>query len=323
MSPLVPYLAPLVAGGVAFFVVRLMTESERLRLPLDRPNERSLHSTPTPRTGGIGVLAGIAAMLPLLPSLALPAGGALLLAGVSFLDDWKSLPAGLRLLAHFAVAAAFALVALPGLGAVTLAALVVATVWMTNLYNFMDGSDGLAGGMALFGFGAYGVAAGLAGADALSLGSFGVALAAAAFLRFNFPPARIFMGDVGSVPLGFLAAAFGALGWKSGAWPAWFPALVFSPFVVDASVTLTRRLLRGEKVWLPHRTHYYQRLVQLGYGHLGTVRLEYGAMAIAGTLAVLAARGHLPAVPVLASAAIAYGAAMLAIDRRWRRANPT
>jgi UDP-N-acetylmuramyl pentapeptide phosphotransferase/UDP-N-acetylglucosamine-1-phosphate transferase len=97
----------------------------------------------------------------------------------------------------------------------------------------------------------------------------GVAAAAAGFLCFNFHPARIFMGDVGSVPLGFTAGALGLVGWRSGAWPLWFPLLVFAPFILDATVTLLRRALRGEKVWQAHRSHYYQRMVQMGLGHRG------------------------------------------------------
>ena len=119
-----------------------------------------------------------------------------------------------------------------------------------------------------------------------------LALAAAVvpFLAVNAPPARAFMGDVGAVPLGFLAATFGIAGCRSGTWPAWFPLLVFLPFVADASTTLVRRVMGGERVWEAHRTHYYQRLHQLGAGHRGTLAI-YGALMVgtAGTaLTVLA-----------------------------------
>jgi UDP-N-acetylmuramyl pentapeptide phosphotransferase/UDP-N-acetylglucosamine-1-phosphate transferase len=96
------------------------------------------------------------------------------------------------------------------------------------------------------------------------------------------------MGDVGSVPLGFLAAAFGVIGWQQRDWAWWFPLLVFSPFIVDASVTLARRLLRRDRVWEAHRDHYYQRLVQLGWGHRRTALAEYGLMLACGMLALLA-----------------------------------
>src|SRR5262249_53435950 len=146
----------------------------------------------------------------------------------------------------------------------------VATAWMINLYNFMDGSDGLAGGMAAIGFGCYGIAA-LAGGDYLCATiNLVVAASALGFLCFNFSPARLFMGDVGSVSLGFLAAVLDVVGWLRGDWPVWFGIVVFSPFIVDATVTLFKRALRGARVWEAHREHYYQRLVQSGWGHRKT-----------------------------------------------------
>jgi UDP-N-acetylmuramyl pentapeptide phosphotransferase/UDP-N-acetylglucosamine-1-phosphate transferase len=196
----------------------------------------------------------------------------------------------------------------------------LALTWMTNLYNFMDGSDGLAGGMTMFGFFFYGVAAWLAGSTAFALANFSVAAAAAAFLVFNFHPARIFMGDAGAVPLGFLAGAFGIMGWLEHAWPWWFPALVFSPFIVDASATLARRLARRERVWEAHRDHYYQRVVQLGWGHRGTALAEYAVMAACGALALVALA--LPVAwqaAILAASIAVYGALIVAIGRAWRR----
>ena len=95
------------------------------------------------------------------------------------------------------------------------------------------------------------------------------------------------MGDAGSTLFGFLAACLGLLGWQLGIWTLWFPGLVFSPFIVDATVTLIRRLLRGEKIWRPHREHYYQRLVLSGWGHRRTVLAEYGVMALCGGFALL------------------------------------
>jgi UDP-N-acetylmuramyl pentapeptide phosphotransferase/UDP-N-acetylglucosamine-1-phosphate transferase len=109
-----------------------------------------------------------------------------------------------------------------------------------------------------------------------------IAAAAAAFLLFNFHPARIFLGDAGSTTLGFLAAGLGLTGWHYGVWSLWVPLLVFSPFIVDASVTLARRLMRGEKFWQAHRSHYYQRLVLSGWSHRRTALAEYGVMVCCG-----------------------------------------
>jgi UDP-N-acetylmuramyl pentapeptide phosphotransferase/UDP-N-acetylglucosamine-1-phosphate transferase len=208
--------------------------------------------------------------------------------GISFLDDIIDLPIIGRLLVHFVAAGgAAAGLLLNRTGVVVVLLAVVAIVWMTNLYNFMDGMDGLAGGMALFGFGFYALAGVLSGHLPFAVTNAAIAAAAGAFLLFNFHPARIFMGDTGSTLFGFLAACLGLVGWQLGIWTLWFPGLVFSPFIVDATVTLARRLLRGEKVWRPHREHYYQRLVLSGWGHRRTVLAEYGVMGLCGGFALL------------------------------------
>jgi UDP-N-acetylmuramyl pentapeptide phosphotransferase/UDP-N-acetylglucosamine-1-phosphate transferase len=113
-----------------------------------------------------------------------------------------------------------------------------------------------------------------------------ISAAALAFLTLNFHPARIFMGDSGSIPLGFLAATFGVVGWIKGLWPVWFPVLVFAPFIMDASVTLVKRVFTGEKVWDAHRSHYYQRLVLMGWGHGRTALTEYALMITSGVTAI-------------------------------------
>jgi len=147
-----------------------------------------------------------------------------------------------------------------------------------------------------------------------------VTAAAAVFLKANFHPARIFLGDVGSVPLGFLAGALGAAGIARGHFPAWFPFVVFAPFFADATTTLLRRILRGERFWQAHRQHYYQRLVQMGWGHRRTALAEYLLMA-AGAAAALAALWLPPAGQALLLGAwgTALLAAMAAVDRRWQR----
>jgi len=286
-------------------------------LPMDHPNARSLHETPTPRIGGLGIMAGVAvASVWLADTTLLPVMlAAFALAALSLLDDVRGLPVALRFLAHF-VAAAGCLLAWGLTGWVLLGA-VFAVVWMTNLYNFMDGADGLAGGMTAIGFGGLALAAWLGNAPGLAALCTAIAAAALAFLRFNFPPARIFMGDAGSIPLGFLAAALGILGAQLNVWPWLFPLLVFSPFIVDASVTLARRGLRGEKIWQAHRSHYYQRVVLLGASHrqlaLAAYMLMLASAALAFTLLLLPQfTGWL-----LALGAASYVAIFLTIDRRW------
>lgn len=291
------------------------------RVPLDVPNERSLHSRPVPRVGGIGIAAGMAAAIAagvVRPSLVLLL--ALVLGALSFLDDLKPLPTGMRLAAHLAAAAALVWYTFGPMDPLGLGLLVLAVAWMTNLYNFMDGSDGLAGGMALIGFGTYAIAANVAGHASLSALSVALTASAGAFLLFNFPPARIFLGDVGSVPLGFLAGALGLVGWRDDLWPLWFPLLVFAPFIGDATLTLARRFLRGEKVWRAHREHYYQRLVRMGAGHRGTALVGYALMLVCAA-AALYGRNQRPA---LQAASFAFAGAILLgfaawIDLRWAR----
>ena len=295
------------------------------RLMLDRPNARSLHEQPVPRSGGIaivmGVAAGIAVGALLAPQgYAVTLAAALALALVSLADDLLGLPTLVRLAAQLGAAAAVLVLDARIVEPLLLAVLVLAIAWSANLYNFMDGSDGLAGGMTLFGFAAYAIAADQAGLAALAGLSAAVAAASAAFLLFNFAPARIFMGDVGSVPLGLLAGGLGILGWREGGWPLWFPMLVFAPFACDATLTLIRRLLRRERVWEAHRDHYYQRLVRMGFGHRGTAWIEYAAMAgCAGTALLARSMTMEMQLAALAMAALTLVAIAIWIDWRWTR----
>lgn len=309
-------LIPFISFGIAVAALTLLASGRLLQFALDKPNERSLHQTPVPRTGGIAIMAGIMAGWSLLGAPGWPVWlGLVILIAISFLDDLRNLPVLFRFGAHFISAGVFAYFVLPpDRGIIGTSALTLATVWMINLYNFMDGSDGLAGGMAFFGFGFYAIASGLANDMSFALLSLVIALSAGAFLIFNFHPARIFMGDAGSIPLGFLAAALGILGWKNGDWPFWFPLMIFSPFILDATATLLRRLLRGEKVWQAHKEHYYQRLIQMGLGHRNLALAEYALMTAIGLSSILAM--HRP-VPLIACWGIVFALAMHRIDRRW------
>jgi UDP-N-acetylmuramyl pentapeptide phosphotransferase/UDP-N-acetylglucosamine-1-phosphate transferase len=190
---------------------------------------------------------------------------------------------------------------------------------MTNLFNFMDGSDGLAGGMAAIGFGALAAGAAAAGAMALALTAAAIASASVGFLLHNFPPARVFLGDAGSVPLGFLAAALGLHGMLVGAWPLWFPFLVFSPFIADATVTILRRAARRERFWRAHRGHFYQRLVLAGWSRRALALRAYALMAAAG-LSALAGRAQGPEVQfgIILGWAAFYALLLVAIERRLR-----
>lgn len=278
--------ASILAFVLSVILVRLFAKGPLARRVLDRPNERSLHETPVPRTGGLGlfIAAGI--------SWLFFADGALLaivvLAGLlmapSIADDIMHLP----VITRFAVQIAVALALLVTLSVpwFLFPLLLLATLWMTNLYNFMDGSNGLAGGMTVIGFGGYAMASWFAGAHDIALTAAIAAAAAAGFLVWNFRPAIVFLGDAGSIPLGFLAAAIGIAGWRRGIWPLPFPALLFAPFIVDATLTLARRLLRGDKVLKAHREHTYQKLIRSGWSHARTALAAYLIMGVFVVLAL-------------------------------------
>lgn len=293
--------------GVAFAATGwLIRPGSRLWI-MDHPNERSLHASPVPRSGGLAIAlaialgAGLAAVLTDVSAVMGWIGlGAALVVVISFADDCWTLHVHQRLPVHLAAAGVLILgglslgrVDLPGwslalplwLGVIVSMLFIV---WMVNLYNFMDGMDGFAGGMGVIGFGCFAWMGGAAGGTEFALVSLVVASASAGFLIWNYPPARIFMGDSGSSLLGFLAAALALWAQRDNLFPLWVAVLVFSPFVVDATVTLIRRILRGERFWLPHRSHYYQRLVRLGWGHGRTVRAEYFLMLTCGAAAELA-----------------------------------
>lgn len=315
------YFPPIIAFVSTLFLTSILLFSKAAKEIQDIPNARSLHTAPVPRIGGmaliIGMLSGWAMLFNSLTWwIALPL---LALFFVSALDDMRGLSVRYRLLVH--IGAAWLLVFGSGFFAQHLLSgilLLFVVVWVINLYNFMDGSDGLAGGMTLFGFGIYGIAAMLGQDVPFSLLNFSVAAAALGFLYFNFYPARIFMGDAGSIPLGFLAAAMGVWGWQKDLWPAWFPLLVFSPFVLDATVTLVKRGFRGEKIWRAHREHYYQRIVQLGFGHRNTALFEYVLMVSVGASALTTLRYPDTANVVLLIWGVIFLLAMLLLDYLWK-----
>jgi UDP-N-acetylmuramyl pentapeptide phosphotransferase/UDP-N-acetylglucosamine-1-phosphate transferase len=289
------------------------------RIATDVPNSRSLHSVPVPRIGGWGVVpAALIAGAAFAGPDPLVIGLTVVLFAVSYVDDRVGLPILLRLSTHAAAAACWLVsgpVHLPI--AVGLMA-AFAMLWITNLFNFMDGADGLAAGMALFAFGAYAYVAALCGMAPLALWSVALAGAAAGFLLFNFSPARVFLGDGGSITVGFLAGAFGIWGWAAGAWPVWFPFLVSAPFFLDATATILRRMISGERFWRAHREHYYQRLIRSGWTHRRTALCEYALMAASAGLAVAmlgwSARAQYLG---LGAAAVVYVALAYAVDRRW------
>jgi Fuc2NAc and GlcNAc transferase len=276
----------MVAGVLAWLMTAMLRRYALSRSLLDIPNERSSHTLATPRGGGLSfvitflvalsVLGGWGYVTPSVLDSLLGAGG--LVALVGFMDDHGHIAARWRLLGHF-IAAGWGLFWIGGLPPITIFGVPLSAawlciiigllylVWLLNLYNFMDGIDGIAsieaicvclGGSLLYW---------LTGHAQEAVLPMLLAATVAGFLVWNFPPARIFMGDAGS---GFLGIVLGLLALMAG----WINPLLFwgwlillGVFVVDATFTLARRLLRGDKVYQAHRSHAYQYASRRYAGH--------------------------------------------------------
>ena len=284
-------------------VAGLIQWAERRQI-LDIPNERSSHTRPTPRGGGliIAIFSTIGLVLawlvyPTLSPAALVAYllGAWLIASVSWLDDLRSVPNPLRFAVH-SLGAIFVILAFGYWRVISVPlteplkfgwlGLPITFVWivgLTNAYNFMDGIDGIAGGQAVVAGVGWGALGWLTGQPLIGL--MGVTLAAASlgFLGHNWPPARIFMGDVGSEFLGFTFAVLAVAASQRGPRLALVGILFVWPFVFDATFTFLRRLKNAENVFAAHRSHLYQRLVIAGYSHR-FVTLLYMSLAAWGAI---------------------------------------
>lgn len=316
-------------------VAKYLSSPNALLHLLDTPNERSLHDSPTPRSGGIAVVLGT--MVGIVSSMYMGevvisgtlVTCALVISLTGLIDDYRSLSALLRLLVQFAVGAIVVASGVyltgelvPGLqwhpsGLLAWVVSVIFLVWMINLYNFMDGMDGFASGMSVVGFAVMGLLAMQSDAGSFSILAFVLAAAALGFLTSNFPPAKLFLGDNGSSFLGFCAGGMALWASKEHYFPIWISVLVFSPFIIDATLTLLCRVLAGERFWEAHRSHCYQRLVLAGWTHRRTVICSYLIMLGCGATALWV---HGSSVPVqlfaLLGWALVYGTIFLAVKRR-------
>jgi len=284
MSPTLPSPVALALGClvasflVSFASVRVAIAYAHRRGMLDAPGQRRSHSIPTPRGGGIGIVLGVLAGMPAAMLLLPPSPGAVVvgafsvgviaIAAIGWLDDHGSLPIRPRLAIQLIATMLFCLAVAGQTFSLWWAVpLVLAGVWCVNLHNFMDGIDGIAALQAIV----FGAATALIAVEA---GAFGIGIAAACldlaavgFWYFNRSPARIFMGDVGSATVGFIVFALTAMLWAWRTDLLWPELILSSAFVIDATLTLFVRILRGARWYTPHREHLYQWLVRRGLSH--------------------------------------------------------
>lgn len=317
----------LIAAAILSWLLASRVRLYALDRLLDVPNERSSHSVPTPRGGGLAIaftaLGGIifAAVLHWIDwnlATALVGGGAMI-AAIGWIDDHRSLSALTRFAVQF-LSAAWAIYWLGGLPSLSIGSAtlhmgmvgsilgIVGIVWAINLYNFVDGIDGLAAGEAI----STGVIGGLIllamGQKGLATVSLIIAAANAGFLPLNWAPARLFMGDVGSGMLGYLFAVLAIASENSGAVPLLLWVLLLGAFVFDATVTLCRRIAHGERWYHAHHSHAYQRMVQAGKSH---AQVSSTILVINLALALLAIVAWLR--PALFLIAMGAGAVLLSI----------
>lgn len=261
------------------------------------PGERQSHHTATPAGGGLGLLTAVVIITLVLQFIEpLPVfwwlnmlPGVLLLALVGWIDDKSFVSSRIRLLVQFTVSF-WLLLCMGFLGSVSDAGITVITlfamVWLMNLYNFMDGSNGMAAFQGVFCglvFAALFVAAGHA---SMAIIAVIVAAASAGFVPLNFPNAKVFMGDVASVPLGFIFAGFSVYGVYEGIFDVWVTALIMSVFLVDASLTLAARVIQREQWYTAHKQHVYQRLIEQEWSH-SQVLIAYQAINVVLVLPAL------------------------------------
>ncbi len=318
---------PLLIGGTLLvaiasaFCIGGTLRPLRSRHILDRPNRRSSHSVAVPRGGGIGlliVLIPVWLAAGLIAGQTTPAGWgipvlALLLAIISWIDDVSDLAPAPRLLAQ-ALAVAIGVYLLPGptfQGVLPpiLDPIITGLLWLwfVNLFNFMDGIDGISGVSALaMGLGVNLVLTLVTIDPPAALQALAVAAAALGFLVWNWHPARIFLGDVGSIPLGFL------LGWlllTVAAHGLWIAALIIPLYyLADAGLTLAKRLMRGANVFEAHREHFYQRAVQAGRSHAIVAAMVLATtLALVGHAVVVTLVGPIAGLPALISATALVG----------------
>jgi len=325
------------ATAVSYLLTGVIRRYALQNAILDNPNERSSHTIPTPRGGGLAIVTVLVASTIVLFFLGklsretlLALLGAVPIAAVGWLDDRKGVSPETRFPIHI-LSALWALFWIGGMPTLIVGGSILTIghivggllaltgiVWATNLYNFMDGIDGIAGAEAMTIGLTSALLLSLAGAHGLSLVALATAGAALGFLIWNWSPARIFMGDVGSGALGFWFAVLALASERSMVVPATLWGLIAGVFVLDATLTVVRRALRREQLHVAHRTHAYQRMVAAGWTHRRVATAVIVVNVVLGLLALFAQR-----MPTLDYVVVVAGFVMLfAIYRVIERRSP-
>ena len=335
MNVLMLVLLVLVGFGTSYWLVGIVRRYALAAEIVDLPNERTLHTGRVARGGGLAiVLLTLAVLVAATAWWEVPAGitwplfiVTVLLGFLGWIDDHYDLPVAARILVQ--LLAAIVVVAWIGrissvdfsdawslsleMAAIPLTLFWV--VWMANLYNFMDGIDGLAALQGMIGAAAMSLWFYWAGSSGMAMVCLVVFSACAGFLAWNWSPARVFMGDVGSVALGGLFAALSVVAMTRYDMPIIAFAILFIVFIADATLTLMRRIARGERFWQPHRSHYYQRAVQAGLSH-SSVAAASGVLAlVAAAVASLVVAGIISPAAGLAFTLLLVAAAVLFVIR--------
>jgi len=291
---------------LSVLTTRFMLKHVRI---MDYPTARSAHRTATPKAGGLSIvltfLVGVAVLYLVVPARIGQTyflgfvGSSVIIAAVSFYDDVKNKPFLVKLYTQFlAVAVVLGsgividVISLPWIGPVELGWLrwPLSFLWiigLTNAFNFMDGLDGLAAGTAVVVSFFFLLVTFSLGSSFVYIHCYTLLAGALGFLVYNFPPARIFMGDVGAATVGFVFATLAIIAARYDASHTSFmvmPLLLFT-FIYDTAFTFARRWLGGERVTEPHRSHLYQLLNRMGYSHRTVALLHYAAAAVLGSLA--------------------------------------
>jgi len=329
------FLIALISWSVSLVLTGIVrTVSLRIGL-LDRPNSRSSHNLPTPRSGGVAFIAAseLGVVLAVFAKLVEPREaivfgiGMLVLAAVGLVDDVHGVGAGLRLCVHIAVASwtvyMFHGLPLIQIGSESLAVGklgyflgILGISWSINLFNFMDGIDGLAGSQAVLILGTIALLLFWRGDTPLGTIALIFGVSAAGFLPWNWPPAKIFMGDVGSGVIGYAVAALAIASENNGSIPLLAFVIASGLFIADATVTLLRRQARGERPAEAHREHAYQRLARDWGSHRRVTATAAAVTTLLGVLAAVGSVEHGLLLPALCAACIIVGASLITIERR-------